>query len=141
MSSSCSEVLLNLLPLSMRMSGPREAVHHALIRKNYGCTHFVVGRDHAGPSFKKENGDSFYGPYDAQNFATECAHELNMKIVPSKNLVYTEEKGYITAEEAKKNNFQVKKLSGTEFRKRLRSGDTIPEWFAFKSVVDVLRSS
>ena len=128
------------LPYSMHMAGPREALQHMLIRRNYGCTHFIIGRDMAGCK-SSSTGEDFYGAYDAQNFATECAHELNMKIVPSKNLVYTEEKGYITAEEAKKNNFQVKKLSGTEFRKRLRSGDTIPEWFAFKSVVDVLRSS
>ena len=64
-----------------------------------------------------------------------------MKTVPSKNLVYTKEKGYITAEEANRNNFEIMKLSGTEFRKRLRNGDSIPEWFAFKSVVDVLRKS
>jgi len=128
------------LPYSMHMAGPREALQHMLIRRNYGCTHFIIGRDMAGCK-SSSTGEDFYGPYDAQNFAKECAPELNMKIVPSKNLVYTEEKGYITAEEAQKNNFQVKKLSGTEFRKRLRSGDTIPEWFAFKSVVDVLRRS
>ena len=86
-------------------------------------------------------GEDFYGPYDAQNFANECSEELLMKTVPSKNLVYTKEKGYITAEEAKENNYQVMKLSGTEFRKKLRSGESIPEWFAFKSVVDVLRKS
>ena len=86
-------------------------------------------------------GEDFYGPYDAQNFAKSIMLELDMKIVPSKNLVYTEEKGYITAEEASKENYEIKKLSGTEFRKRLRNGDPIPEWFAFKSVVDVLRQS
>ena len=86
-------------------------------------------------------GEDFYGPYDAQNFANDCAEELMMQTVPSKNLVYTKEKGYITAEEAKDNNYQVMKLSGTEFRKKLRNGESIPEWFAFKSVVDVLRKS
>ena len=86
-------------------------------------------------------GEDFYGPYDAQNFANECAAELLMKTVPSKNLVYTIEKGYITAEEAKEKKYQIMKLSGTEFRKKLRNGDSIPEWFAFKSVVDVLRES
>ena len=128
------------LPYSMHMAGPREALQHMIIRRNYGCTHFIIGRDMAGCK-STSNGEDFYGPYDAQNFARECTKELNMKIVPSKNLVYTKEKGYITAEEANKNNYQIMKLSGTEFRKKLRNGDQIPEWFAFKSVVDVLRES
>ena len=128
------------LPYSMHMAGPREALQHMIIRRNYGCTHFIIGRDMAGCK-SSSTGEDFYGPYDAQNFANQCTSELNMKIVPSKNLVYTKEKGYITAEEASKNNFHVMKLSGTEFRKKLRSGETIPEWFAFKSVVDVLRKS
>ena len=88
-----------------------------------------------------KTGEDFYGPYDAQNFAKECAEELMMETVPSKNLVYTVEKGYITAEEAKEKNYKIMKLSGTEFRRKLRSGEAVPEWFAFKSVVDVLRKS
>ena len=128
------------LPYSMHMAGPREALQHMIIRRNYGCTHFIIGRDMAGCK-SSSTGEDFYGPYDAQNFANECAEELMMQTVPSKNLVYTKEKGYITAEEAKENNYQIMKLSGTEFRKKLRNGDPIPEWFAFKSVVDVLRKS
>ncbi len=128
------------LPYSMHMAGPREALQHMIIRRNYGCTHFIIGRDMAGCK-SSATGEDFYGPYDAQNFAAECTKELNMKIVPSKNLVYTREKGYITAEEAAENNYEIMKLSGTEFRKKLRSGEPIPEWFAFKSVVDVLRRS
>ena len=128
------------LPYSMHMAGPREALQHMIIRRNYGCTHFIIGRDMAGCKSSK-NGEDFYGPYDAQNFARKCTSELNMKVVPSKNLVYTKEKGYITAEEANENKYQIMKLSGTEFRKKLRCGEEIPEWFAFKSVVDVLRQS
>jgi len=128
------------LPYSMHMAGPREALQHMIIRRNYGCTHFIIGRDMAGCK-SSSTGEDFYGPYDAQNFANKCADELMMKTVPSKNLVYTKEKGYITAEEAKEFNYQVMKLSGTEFRKKLRNGEPIPEWFAFKSVVDVLRRS
>ena len=128
------------LPYSMHMAGPREALQHMIIRRNYGCTHFIIGRDMAGCKSSK-TGEDFYGPYDAQNFAKECTKELNMEIVPSKNLVYTKEKGYITAEEAKDKNYEIMKLSGTEFRKKLRNGEPIPEWFAFKSVVDVLRKS
>ncbi len=128
------------LPYSMHMAGPREALQHMIIRRNYGCTHFIIGRDMAGCK-SSSTGEDFYGPYDAQNFANKCADELMMKTVPSKNLVYTTEKGYITAEEAKEFNYEIKKLSGTEFRKKLRNGESIPEWFAFKSVVDVLRRS
>ena len=128
------------LPYSMHMAGPREALQHMIIRRNYGCTHFIIGRDMAGCK-SSATGEDFYGPYDAQNFANKCADELMMKTVPSKNLVYTKEKGYITAEEAKKFNYEIMKLSGTEFRKKLRNGEPIPEWFAFKSVVDVLRRS
>ncbi len=128
------------LPYSMHMAGPREALQHMIIRRNYGCTHFIIGRDMAGCK-SSSTGEDFYGPYDAQNFANKCADELMMQTVPSKNLVYTKEKGYITAEEAKEFNYQIMKLSGTEFRKKLRNGEPIPEWFAFKSVVDVLRRS
>ena len=128
------------LPYSMHMAGPREALQHMIIRRNYGCTHFIIGRDMAGCK-SSSTGEDFYGPYDAQNFANKCADELMMQTVPSKNLVYTKEKGYITAEEAKEFNFEIMKLSGTEFRKKLRNGEPIPEWFAFKSVVDVLRRS
>ena len=128
------------LPYSMHMAGPREALQHMIIRRNYGCTHFIIGRDMAGCK-SSSTGEDFYGPYDAQNFANKCADELMMQTVPSKNLVYTKEKGYITAEEAKEFNYEIMKLSGTEFRKKLRNGESIPEWFAFKSVVDVLRRS
>ncbi len=128
------------LPYSMHMAGPREALQHMIIRRNYGCTHFIIGRDMAGCK-SSSTGEDFYGPYDAQIFANKCADELMMQTVPSKNLVYTKEKGYITAEEAKEFNYEIMKLSGTEFRKKLRNGEPIPEWFAFKSVVDVLRRS
>ena len=128
------------LPYSMHMAGPREALQHMIIRRNYGCTHFIIGRDMAGCK-SSSTGEDFYGPYEAQNFANKCADELMMQTVPSKNLVYTKEKGYITAEEAKEFNYEIMKLSGTEFRKKLRNGEPIPEWFAFKSVVDVLRRS
>ena len=137
---SDKKILWAFLPYSMHMAGPREALQHMIIRKNYGCTHFIIGRDMAGCK-SSSTGEDFYRPYDAQYFAKKCTQELNMNIVPSKNLVYTKEKGYITAEEANEKNYQIMKLSGTEFRKKLRNGEEIPEWFAFKSVVDVLRRS
>jgi len=128
------------LPYSMHMAGPREAIQHMMIRKNFGCTHFIIGRDMAG-SKSSVTGDDFYGAYDAQDFAKENAERLGVTPVPSLNLVYTEEEGYVTADEAEERGLDTKKLSGTKFRKMLRSGEDIPEWFAFKSVVKVLREN
>ncbi len=128
------------LPYAMHMAGPREALQHMIIRRNYGCTHFIIGRDMAGCK-SNLSGEDFYSPYEAQDFARECAPELLMETVPSLNLVYTEEEGYVTAEHAEARGLHVKKLSGTQFRKMLRSGEEIPEWFAFRSVVEVLRST
>ncbi|KAG2494837.1 hypothetical protein HYH03_007077 [Edaphochlamys debaryana] len=126
------------LPYSMHMAGPREAIQHMIIRKNYGCTHFIIGRDMAGCK-STVSGQDFYGAYDAQEMANKHAAELNMQTVPSLNIAYTEERGYVTADVAKAENLKVLNLSGTKFRQMLRGGEDIPEWFAFKSVVNVLR--
>ncbi|CAG9465909.1 unnamed protein product [Pedinophyceae sp. YPF-701] len=128
------------LPYSMHMAGPREAIQHMIIRKNYGCTHFIVGRDMAGCK-SSLTGDDFYGAYDAQENARKHAAELGMDTVPSLNIVYTEEKGYVEDEVATAEGLHVLKLSGTKFRQMLRAGEDIPEWFAFKSVVSVLREA
>jgi len=128
------------LPYSMHMAGPREAIQHMMIRKNFGCTHFIIGRDMAG-SKSSVTGEDFYGAYDAQDFAKEIGPKLGVTPVPSLNLVYTEEEGYVTADEAKERGLHEKKLSGTKFRQMLRGGEDIPEWFAFKSVVSVLREN
>jgi sulfate adenylyltransferase len=128
------------LPYSMHMAGPREALQHMIIRKNYGCSHFIIGRDMAGCK-SSLTGDDFYGPYEAQDFARDRAAELGMETVPSLNLVYTEEEGYVTADHAEARGLHVRKLSGTQFRKMLRAGEEIPEWFAFRSVVEVLRAA
>jgi sulfate adenylyltransferase len=126
------------LPYSMHMAGPREAIQHIIIRKNYGCTHFIIGRDMAGCK-SSITGEDFYGAYDAQELATKNAPELHMQTVPSLNIAYTKEQGYVTADIAEKNNLTKLNLSGTKFRQMLRGGEDIPEWFAFKSVVQVLR--
>merc|ERR1712119_36055 len=133
-------VFWEYLPYSMHMAGPREAIQHMMIRKNYGCTHFIIGCDMAG-SKSSVTGDDFYGAYDAQDFAKENAPKLGMQTVPSLNLVYTEEEGYVTADEAEERELHKLSLSGTKFRKMLRGGEDIPEWFAFKSVVQVLREN
>merc|ERR1712070_900294 len=112
------------LPYSMHMAGPREAIQHMIIRKNFGCTHFIVGRDMAG-SKSSVDGEDYYGAYDAQDLATAKSDVLGVQPVPSLNLVYTEEEGYVTADEAKEKDLSIKKLSGTKFRQMLRAGEDI----------------
>ncbi len=127
-------VRLVLLPLAMRMAGPREALLHSLVRANYGCTHFVVGRDHAGPSYKKKDGNSFYDPYAAQDLLKEHADELPIKIITSVQIVYVQElKEYkpITAVPA---GMTILNISGTRQREILESGEPLPQWFTFPAV-------
>ncbi len=129
---------LSLLNLAMRMGGPRETLWHAIIRKNYGCTHFIVGRDHAGPGNDRD-GNPFYGPYDAQELFREHEAELDITMVPFKMMVYVENKAeYVPADETEPTD-TVLDLSGTEFRRRLREGLDIPAWFSYPSVVAELR--
>ena len=143
------DVLLGLLPLSMRMAGPREAVWHAQIRKNYGCTHFVVGRDHAGPSYKKQDGSDFYGAYDAQNLLIEHSKEIGIIPIISKMIVYALPKDetnvmkgiYMPIDEVDLNKYIVMKISGTEQRRMLKNKEKIPEWFTFPLVEEELKNS
>ena len=131
---------LSLLNLAMRMAGPREAILHAIIRKNYGCTHFIVGRDHAGPGNDRD-GNPFYGPYDAQELYRKHEDELDITMVPFKMMVYVENKAeYVPADETEPTD-KVLNLSGTEFRRRLREGLDIPEWFSYPKVVAELRKA
>jgi sulfate adenylyltransferase len=129
---------LSLLNLAMRMAGPREAIWHALIRKNYGCTHFIVGRDHAGPGNDK-NGKPFYGPYDAQELFKKYEEEMDITMVPFRNMVYVENKAEYLADDETAPTDKVLNLSGTEFRRRLQEGLDIPEWFSYPKVVEELR--
>jgi len=129
---------LSLLPLAMRMAGPREALWHALIRKNYGCTHFIVGRDHAGPG-AGSNGKPFYGPYDAQELMSKYADELDITMVPFKNMVYVEDRAQYQPQDDVEPNVRTLELSGTELRRRLYEGLEVPEWFSFPEVIAELR--
>lgn len=129
---------LSLLPLAMRMGGPREALWHAIIRKNFGCTHFIVGRDHAGPG-KGSDGRDFYGPYDAQALVAEHADELGIAMLPFREMVYVENRAeYVPADEVQEGD-RVLNISGTEFRRRLNEGLDIPAWFSFPEIVAELR--
>jgi sulfate adenylyltransferase len=131
---------LSLLPLAMRMGGPREAIWHALIRKNHGCTHLVVGRDHAGPG-KDTDGKPFYGPYEAQEVFKKHESDIGVTMVPFSMMVYLEgEDRYIPDDEVKKGD-RVLNISGTELRQRLNEGRDIPGWFTYPEVVHELRRS
>jgi sulfate adenylyltransferase len=129
---------LSLLNLAMRMAGPREAIWHAIIRKNYGCTHLIVGRDHASPG-NDSKGQPFYGPYDAQELFRQHEEELDITMVPFKTMVYVENRAEYTASDETEPGDKVLELSGSEFQRRLREGLDIPEWFSFPKVVDELR--
>ena len=130
--------MLSLLPLAMRMGGPREAVWHAIIRKNYGCTHFIVGRDHAGPG-SDSHGKAFYGPYDAQDLLSKHQEELGVAMVPFKLMVFVEETdSYLPIDEVPEGK-RTLNLSGTDLRDRLVNGKEIPSWFTFPSVAGELK--
>ena len=135
-----STTTMSLLNLAMRMAGPREAVWHGLIRRNHGVTHFIVGRDHAGPG-KNSAGKDFYGPYDAQTLFQSHEAEIGVKMVDFKHMVYVQEKAqYYPANEVPEGCTTLD-ISGTELRRRLREGLDIPEWFSFPEVVAQLRKT
>jgi sulfate adenylyltransferase len=130
--------MLSLLPLAMRMAGPREAVWHAIIRKNHGCTHFIVGRDHAGPG-KDSTGKPFYGPYDAQELLRRHASEIGVEMVPFREMVYVKDLDTYVPDDEVPAGREVLNLSGTELRQRLMTGEEIPSWFSFPGIVRELR--
>merc|ERR1719171_1189866 len=131
------------LPYSMKMAGPREAIQHMIIRKNFGATHFIIGRDMAGTKSTK-TGDDFYGPFDAQKMGEKHSEELAMKVATYPNMVYVGDqgnaRGFASEQEAKDKGLEIKKLSGTKFRDALRNGEDVPDWFAFPEVVKTLQA-
>ncbi|WP_440998048.1 bifunctional sulfate adenylyltransferase/adenylylsulfate kinase [Arhodomonas sp. SL1] len=131
---------LALLPLAMRMGGPREAVWHAIIRKNHGCTHFIIGRDHAGPG-KDSAGEEFYGPYDAQHLVEQYKDEVGIEVIPFQMMVYVKERAEYAPIDEVDEDETVLQISGTEFRRRMREGLEIPDWFGYPEVVEELRKT
>jgi len=133
-------VKLSLLPLAMRMGGPKEAVWHALIRKNHGCTHFIVGRDHAGPG-NDVNGKPFYGPYEAQELFKKHEADIGVTMVPFSMMVYLEDQDRYVPDNEVPAGSRVLNISGTQLRQRLNEGRDIPAWFTYPEVVQELRRS
>jgi sulfate adenylyltransferase len=133
-------VKLALLPLAMRMGGPREAIWHGIIRKNHGCTHFIVGRDHAGPG-NDSDGKPFYGPYEAQELFKKHESDIGVSMVPFNMMVYLEDQDQYIPDNEVDNGARVLNISGTELRRRLSEGRDIPGWFTYPEVVHELRRS
>ena len=136
-----STAKLSLLPLAMRMGGPREAIWHALIRKNHGCSHFIVGRDHAGPGSDPATKKPFYGPYEAQEVFKKHEADIGVTMVPFNMMVYLEGQDRYVPDDEVKNGDRVLNISGTELRQRLNEGREIPAWFTYPEVVSELRRS
>jgi sulfate adenylyltransferase len=132
--------MLSLLPLAMRMGGPREALLHAIIRRNHGVTHLIVGRDHAGPG-EDSTGKPFYGPYDAQELVQKHEVELGVEMVPFREMVYVEERDTYMPEDEVPKGARVLSISGTEQRRRLNEGSELPAWFTPPAVAAELRRS
>jgi len=129
--------MLSLLPLAMRMAGPREALWHAIIRKNYGCTHIIIGRDHAGPGNDK-NENPYYGPYEAQDIVSKYEEEIGIKMVPFKMMVYVQDiDEYMEINKVPK-KYKSLFISGTELRHRLENNHEIPKWFSYPDIVEEL---
>ncbi len=135
-----STTTMSLLNLAMRMAGPREAVWHGLIRKNHGCTHLIIGRDHAGPG-KNSHGEDFYGPYDAQELFHANEEEIGIKMIDFKQMVFVQERAQYKPADELGEDVTVLNISGTELRRRLSEGLEIPEWFSFPEVVAELRKA
>ena len=133
-----NSAMLSLLPLAMRMAGPREALWHAIIRKNYGCNMFIVGRDHASPGAGKD-GQPFYGPYDAQDLLREHEEELGIKMVPFQLMVYVPSMDKYVPKDELADDVEFNMISGTDLRDRFRNDEEIPEWFSYPEVVSELR--
>ncbi|HRJ57555.1 MAG TPA: bifunctional sulfate adenylyltransferase/adenylylsulfate kinase [Anaerolineales bacterium] len=134
-----NSTMLSLLPLAMRMAGPKEALLHAIIRRNHGANHFIVGRDHAGPG-NDSTGKPFYGPYDAQELMKQYEHELGVKMVPFEMLVYLPDEDRYVEEKDVPKGAKVANISGTQVRDDyLAKGRLLPEWFTRPETAEILR--
>lgn len=136
-----NRVLLSLLPLAMRLAGPREALWHALIRRNYGANHLIVGRDHAGPGNDSE-GNPIYGPYEAQEMVEKYSDELGVKMIPFRMLVYLPEEDRYEEVTNVPEGAATASISGTQVREEyLSNGKQLPDWFTRPEVAEILRES
>ncbi|MBX7184275.1 MAG: bifunctional sulfate adenylyltransferase/adenylylsulfate kinase [Vicinamibacteria bacterium] len=133
-------ILLALLPLAMRMAGPREALLHAIIRKNHGATHFIVGRDHAGPGLDSA-GRPFFGPYEAQELVGKHADEIGIGMVPFREMVYLEDEDRFEEEHKTPPGARVRSISGSEVRQHLLDGRPLPDWFTRKETALILQEA
>ncbi|WJW75310.1 bifunctional sulfate adenylyltransferase/adenylylsulfate kinase [Thiohalobacter sp. IOR34] len=132
--------LLSLLPLAMRMAGPREALWHGIVHQNFGCSHFIVGPDHASPPINGGDGEGFYAKYAAQELVADKAADLDIEMVPVEEMKYSAKRGrYLPVSELRREGEEGVDLSETELKARLQKGEEIPEWFTYPEVVRELR--
>jgi len=131
-------MLMGLLPVAMRMAGPREALWHALIEKNYGCSHIVVGRDYAGPACE-DGGEPFYGPYDAQELLRQHHEEIGIEMVPFRKMVYVPDESRYLLEDEVREEMRTLEISGRGLRGYLRDGLPVPTWYSYPEIIDELR--
>lgn len=129
---------LSLAPIATRFAGPREALWHAIVRRNYGCTHFIVGRSHASPADNGQ-GNVYYGPYDAHALLDKYREELGIHVVPFQEMVYVPDRAEYLPEDQVRPGETLLRLSGTELRRRLQEGLEIPEWFSYPEVIEELK--
>jgi sulfate adenylyltransferase len=135
-----NSMVLSILPLSMRLAGPREALLHAIIRKNYGCTHFIIGRNHASPD-QSSHETAYYGQKDAVLLAQAHSREAGIEIISYENFVYVVEEDIYLPESEVPTGATVRKLSNDEFHHKLRTSRRIPAWFTFEEVVEEIQKA
>jgi sulfate adenylyltransferase len=137
-----SLVSLALIPMAMRMAGPREALMNAIIRQNYGCTHYIVGTEHAGPPNVRDSGKRFYVTGASQQYVKQFENDIDIKIINIEELCYDEDKGkFITRTDSKQVLCSSESFSNTRILNSLLKQEEIPEWVTFPEVLAALRQS
>jgi sulfate adenylyltransferase len=138
--STNGNTLLNILPYDMHMAGPAEAVMHAIIRKNFGCTHLITGRDHAGPSTTDKNGNTFYETYEAQDYLIKLSEQIGIKIIPSPSIVYSKKRNTYTTVDKLEKGEEIFNISGSLLREKIRKDQEVPEWFSCPETIKILKN-
>jgi sulfate adenylyltransferase len=132
-------IMLGLIPMAMRKAGPREALWQAIVKKNYGCSHFMVADDHGDPLVNNGSDERYYSLHEAQEMVHKYETEIGIKMVPLKKMVYVEDRAQYLPESEVEHWMQMKRISSTELKRRLEKGLDIPEWFSYPEVVAELR--
>ena len=137
-----SLVSLALIPIAMRMAGPREALMNAIIRQNYGCTHYIVGTEHAGPPNMRDSGKRFYATGASQKYVEQYKDDIDIEIINIEELCYDEDKEkFVTRTSSKQALCSSESFSNTRILNSLLKQEEVPEWVTFPEVLKVLRKA